>query len=34
VKTVLGARGIASPVLAFDEIGHDARPAIIGMVPA
>lgn len=33
VRTVLGARGIATPVLSFDEIGHDARPSIVGLVP-
>ncbi|MEI4488125.1 flagellar biosynthesis protein FlhA [Frigidibacter sp. MR17.14] len=34
LKTVLGARGVAAPVLCFDEIGLDARPALLGMVPA
>jgi flagellar biosynthesis protein FlhA len=34
VKTVLGARGVAAPVLSFEEIGADARPALVGMVPA
>jgi len=32
LKTVLGARGISAPVLSFDELGFDAKPAIIGMV--
>jgi len=34
LKTVLGAKGVAAPVLSFDEIGLDARPALVGMVPA
>lgn len=34
LKTVLGAKGISAPVLSFDEIGYDARPSIVGMVPA
>ncbi|WP_372841429.1 FHIPEP family type III secretion protein, partial [Phaeovulum sp.] len=32
VKTVLGAKGVAAPVLSFEEIGPDARPALVGMV--
>ncbi len=34
VKTVLGAKGVAAPVLSFEEIGPDARPALVGMVQA
>ena len=34
LRTVLGARGVAAPVLAYDEIGTDARPALVGVVPA
>ncbi|WP_407947248.1 flagellar biosynthesis protein FlhA [Phaeovulum vinaykumarii] len=34
VRTVLGAKGISAPVLSFEEIGLDARPALVGMVPA
>jgi flagellar biosynthesis protein FlhA len=34
VKTVLGAKGVAAPVLSFEEIGTDARPALVGMVSA
>jgi len=34
VKTVLGAKGVAAPVLSYEEIGLDARPALVGMVPA
>ena len=34
VKTVLGAKGVAAPVLSYEEIGFDARPALVGMVPA
>jgi flagellar biosynthesis protein FlhA len=34
VRTVLGARGVVAPVLSYDEIGTDARPALVGVVPA
>lgn len=34
LRTVLAAKGIAAPVLSFDEIGLDARPAIVGLVTA
>lgn len=34
LRTVLAARGIPSPVLAYEEIGIDARPAMVGQVPA
>ena len=34
IRTVLRARGITNPVLSFEEIGMDARPALVGMVPA
>jgi flagellar biosynthesis protein FlhA len=34
LKTVLAAKGIRAPVLSFEEIGFDARPAILGVVPA
>mgnify|MGYP000898991227 CR=1 FL=1 len=34
LKTVLGAKGISSPVLSFEEIGLDARPSMVGVVPA
>ena len=34
LKTVLTAKGIGSPVLSFEEIGMDARPALLGVVPA
>lgn len=34
VRTVLGAKGITNPVLSFEEIGLDARPAIVGLVAA
>jgi flagellar biosynthesis protein FlhA len=34
VKAVLGAKGVTAPVLSFEEIGPDARPALVGMVPA
>ncbi len=34
LRTVLAARGIAAPVLSYDEIGTDVRPAIVGLVAA
>ncbi|SMH42971.1 flagellar biosynthesis protein FlhA [Maritimibacter sp. HL-12] len=32
LRTVLTAKGIANPVFSFEEIGTDARPALVGMV--
>ena len=34
LRTVLAARGIAMPVLSYEEIGLEARPAILGQVAA
>lgn len=34
LRTVLTAKGIANPVLSFEEIGTEARPSLVGMVPA
>ena len=34
VQTVMAARGIANPALSFEEIGVDARPALVGLVEA
>lgn len=34
LRTVLSAKGISNPVLSFEEIGTDARPALVGMVAA
>jgi flagellar biosynthesis protein FlhA len=34
LRTVMMAKGIANPVMSFEEIGIDARPALVGMVPA
>ena len=34
LKMVLSAKGIAAPVLSFDEIGYDAKPSIVGLIPA
>jgi flagellar biosynthesis protein FlhA len=33
LHTVLEAKGIMTPVLSFEEIGIDARPAMVGVVP-
>ncbi|MFN3722961.1 MAG: flagellar biosynthesis protein FlhA [Paracoccaceae bacterium] len=33
VRTVLAAKGLSAPVLSYEEIGLEARPAIVGMVP-
>jgi len=32
LRTVLSAKGITNPVLSFEEIGTEARPALVGMV--
>ncbi len=32
VKTALAAKGILAPVLSYEEIGAEARPAIVGLV--
>jgi len=34
LHTVLSAKGIAAPVLSFEEIGAEARPALLGVVAA
>ncbi len=34
LRTVLSAKGILNPVLSFEEIGVDARPALVGLVAA
>ena len=34
LRTVLGAKGLTAPVLSYDEIGMEARPAIVGQVAA
>ena len=34
MRTIMQARGIANPVLSFEEIGLEARPALVGTVPA
>ena len=34
LRTVLSARGITNSVLSYEELGTDAKPAIVGQVPA
>lgn len=34
LRTVLGAKGLTAPVLSYEEIGMEARPAMVGVVPA
>lgn len=34
LRTVLSAKGITNPVLSFEEIGIEARPSLVGLVPA
>jgi flagellar biosynthesis protein FlhA len=34
LRTVLAAKGILNPVLSFEEIGIDAKPALVGLVAA
>lgn len=33
LRTVLGAKGLTVPVLSYEEIGIEARPAMVGVVP-
>lgn len=33
LKTVLSAKGLSAPVLSYEEIGMEARPAMLGVVP-
>lgn len=33
LRTVLSAKGILNPVMSFEELGVDARPALVGLVP-
>jgi flagellar biosynthesis protein FlhA len=32
LRTVLSAKGLTAPVLSYEEIGLEARPAIVGLV--
>jgi flagellar biosynthesis protein FlhA len=34
LRTILKSRGLTNPVLSFEEIGLEARPALVGMVAA
>ena len=34
LHTVMGAKGLTAPVLSYEEIGMEARPALVGVVPA
>jgi len=34
VRAILAARSVAAPVLSVEEIGFEARPAVVGVVPA
>ncbi len=34
VKMALGAKGISAPVLSYEEVGTEAKPAIVGLVTA
>ncbi len=34
LRTVLAAKGLSAPVLSYEEIGLEARPALVGQVPA
>jgi flagellar biosynthesis protein FlhA len=34
LRTVLAAKGMTAPVLSYEEIGLEARPALVGQVPA
>ncbi len=34
LRTVMGAKGLTAPVLSYEEIGMEARPALVGVVAA
>jgi flagellar biosynthesis protein FlhA len=34
LRMVIASRGLTNPVLSYEEIGLDARPALVGLVPA
>ncbi len=34
LRAVMAARGVGAPVLSYEELGHDVRPAVMGLVPA
>ncbi len=34
LKTILRSRGVTNPVLSFEEIGLEAQPSLVGLVPA
>lgn len=34
LRTLMTAKGLSNPVLSFEELGSEARPALVGMVPA
>ncbi|WP_062762314.1 flagellar biosynthesis protein FlhA [Falsirhodobacter sp. alg1] len=34
LRTVVAAKGLGAPVLSYEEIGLDARPSMVGVVPA
>jgi flagellar biosynthesis protein FlhA len=34
LRTVVASRGLTTPVLSYEEIGLDARPALVGQVAA
>ncbi len=34
LKTALQAKGVTAPVLSYEEVGTEAKPAIVGLVPA
>ncbi|MDH2326530.1 flagellar biosynthesis protein FlhA [Cereibacter sp. SYSU M97828] len=34
LRTVVAAKGLGAPVLSYDEIGIEARPSMVGVVPA
>lgn len=34
LRTLLAAKGITNPVLSFEELGTEARPSLVGLVPA
>jgi len=34
LSTLMAVKGLSNPVLSYEELGHEARPALVGVIPA
>ncbi len=34
LSTLMAVKGLSNPVLSYEELGHEARPALVGIIPA